>query len=297
MLNASSGPMIERKTSDRQDSEDESFDLILDKLRRNKGVDFSLYRPGTIRRRILSRIKATGCGDFADYILYLNREPLEYDRAIEAVTINVTEFFRDPEIFTCLSEDIFPEMIRSKDARGRRIVRIWSAGTSNGEEAYTLAILFLEILGERASDFHLKIYGTDIDPDCLEKAKAGVYSPSSLKHVPPRFLVKYFEKKGENYTVTPRLKALTRFQRHDLVADNVLTHMDVILCRNVVIYFTRPLQDFVYANFAKALNKGGFLILGKVESLWGYPVSYFDTINLTGRIYRRSEKQGGRADV
>ena len=118
--------------------------FLLDKVRRNKGVDFSLYRPGTLRRRIVSRFRAVGCSDCLDYIAYLNKDPEEYNRLIEAVTINVTEFFRNPETFAALEEQVIPELVRRKTAQGKKVLRVWSAGTSSGEEAYSLALLFLQ---------------------------------------------------------------------------------------------------------------------------------------------------------
>ena len=269
--------------------EEDTFQLVLDKIRRTKGLDFSLYRPGTIKRRLQARMRATGCPDYSDYIIYLNREPAEYDLALDALTINVTEFFRDPETFASLKRRVIPEIIRTKQAEGRKIIRCWSAGTCNGEEAYSLAVLFHELLGSAVSDFIVKVYGTDIDTDSLAKARVGTYAPASLKHVPTDTLQRYFEPAGETYTIKDEARELVRFQRHDLVSDHPLEHMDLILCRNVVIYFSRPLQDFVYSNFAKALNEGGFLVLGKVESLWGYPTAYFDTVNIAERIYRKKQ--------
>ena len=177
---------------------------------------------------------------------------------------------------------------------------MWSAGSSNGEEAYSLTILFLEAFKNgvqrgaysghstlNAERFLLHIYGTDIDVNCLSRAKAGIYQAPSLRHVTPERLQRYFRKEGETYRVADEIKQLVRFQRHDLVTDHFLDHMDLILCRNVVIYFSRSLQDFVYSNFAHALNAGGVLVLGKVESLWGYPTAYFETVNLAERIYRK----------
>ena len=156
---------------------DTDFKFLLDKIHRNKGVDFNLYRPNTLKRRIMSRLKTVGCANYSDHIIYLNKEPDEYNRLIEAVTINVTEFFRNPEAFEVIGKKVIPEIIKTKEKEGRKVIRAWSAGTSYGEEAYSLAILFLEALKERASDFDIKVYGTDIDPKCIEKAMAGIFEP------------------------------------------------------------------------------------------------------------------------
>ena len=278
--------------------EEEAFRLVLEKLRRNKGVDFSLYRVGTLQRRIQGRLRTTGCADYAAYIGYLNQEPGEYDRLLEAITINVTEFFRDPETFEVLKERVIPEILKIKAAQGRRLVRVWSAGTSNGEEAYSLAVCFLEALkgcqvsdlAPLRSDFQITVHGTDIDPQCVRVAQKGLYPVAGFRKVARSVQERYFQPSLEDegsLAAKEEVRALTRFSRHDLVCDPPLTHMDLILCRNVVIYFTRPLQEMVYANFAKALNEGGVLVLGKVESLSGVMATHFETVDVRERIYRK----------
>ncbi|MFH0772416.1 MAG: protein-glutamate O-methyltransferase CheR [Candidatus Omnitrophota bacterium] len=263
------------------------FKFLLDKIQRNKGADFSLYRTATLKRRIDSRMRTTGCLDYSDYIIYLNKNPEEYDNLISAITINVTEFFRNPETFTILEKKVIPEIIRSKKERGRKVIRAWSAGTSNGEEAYSLAVLFLEALKENIADFDVVVYGTDVDPACIEKGKAGIYTALSIKEIDKERLAKYFNKNEESYEINDNVKKLTKFTAHNLVSDEFLKHLDLILCRNVIIYFTRPLQEMVYSNFARALNKGGILVLGKVESLWGYAKENFEIFDNRERIYRK----------
>jgi len=269
-------------------SEDTDFKFLLDKIHRNKGVDFSLYRPNTLKRRIMSRLKTVDCAGCSDYIIYLNKEPEEYNKLIEAVTINVTEFFRNPETFSVIEKKAIPEIIKTKESERRKVIRAWSAGTSYGEEAYSLAILFIEALKEKASDFDIKVYGTDIDPACLKKAKIGTYGPNSLKEIKKDLLHRYFDKKGENHEIREEVKRLVRFEPHNLVSDEFMPHIDLLLCRNVVIYFTKPLQELVYSGFARAINKGGILVLGKVESLWGYPKEKFEIFDNRERIYRKT---------
>ncbi len=174
-----------------------------------------------------------------------------------------------------------------KQEEGKKVIRAWSAGTSNGEEAYSLAILFLEVLEENIADFDAVVYGTDVDPACIEKGKAGIYTAGSMKEINKERLRKYFNERGDNYEVNDSIKKLTRFMAHNLVSDEFLKHLDLILCRNAVIYFTKPLQEMVYSNFARALNKDGFLVLGKVESLWGFAQKYFAAFDNRERIYRK----------
>ncbi len=209
-------------------SDDTDFKFLLEKIHRNKGVDFSLYRPNTLKRRIASRLKSVGSTNYSDYIIYLNKEPEEYNKLIEAVTINVTEFFRNPETFSVIEKKVIPEIIRIKESEGRKVIRAWSAGTSYGEEAYSLAILFIEALKEKISDFDIKVYGTDIDPACLKKARMGTYGPNSLKEIKKDLTNRYFDKKGENYEIREAIKRLTRFEPHNLVSDKFMPHSCLI---------------------------------------------------------------------
>jgi len=268
-------------------SDEGDFKFLLEKIHRNTGADFGLYRTGTLKRRIASRLRTAGCRGYSDYIIYLNKEPEEYAKLIDAITINVTEFFRNPETFHVIEKSVVPEIIRAKKTQGRKVIRAWSAGTSFGEEAYSLAILFLEALGEHAHGFDIIVYGTDIDPGCIVRAKAGLYSQGSMKEVKKDLVNKYFHKSDGLYAVNDSVRNITNFKLHNLVSDEFLPHMDLILCRNVVIYFTKPLQEMVYSGFARTLNKDGFLVLGKVESLWGYPKEQFKVFDNRERIYRK----------
>ncbi len=263
--------------------------VILERIRKVKDVDFSLYRTGTLKRRIASRMKATGSEDYSAYLHYLNMHENEYDYLLDALTINVTEFFRDPMTFFKIEQHVIPEIVRKKERMHSKTIRVWSAGTSHGEEAYSIAILFLKYLKERNLAMHLRIEGTDIDAQCLEKAKRGRYEASQMQKVAPDFLRKYFDFHGHHYEIKPEIKAVTHFSRHDLVSSPALAAMDLILCRNVLIYFTRPLQESVCRKFVKTLYDDGFLILGKVESLTGCSVDGLEVMDLHERIYKKIE--------
>ena len=308
--------------------DDKAFQFLLEKIRRNKGVDFSLYREGTLRRRIGSRLRTAGCADYLEYVSFLNQNPEEYDRLIEAVTINVTEFFRNSEAFRAIQQKVLPEIIKNKsgvglsrrnalaqgDAPGynttvaglaeagllrgqpirqaqggrpRKTIRAWCAGTSYGEETYSVAILFLQLLRFENADYDVKILGTDIDPGCIAKAKIGLYEPSHLKEVGKHILDRYFSREANNYRVNDEVRQLTEFKPHNMLSDKPFLKLDLILCRNVVIYFTKSLQAYVYNLFAKCLNPGGFLVLGKMESLAESARDFFETIDNRERIYRK----------
>lgn len=268
-------------------NEDRGLRLLLDKIHRAKGLDFSFYRQNTLRRRIGSRLRATGCLDYMRYAAYLNSHPEEYERFLEEITINVTEFFRNPETFAVIEDRVLPKIIKGKDQDSRKSLRIWCAGTSYGEETYSMAILCLEFFRKAMVNFDVKVYGTDIDPACIERAKAGLYESIHLKGVNQHLLKKYFLKDGENYRVKDEVKDLTEFKVQNLISDQPLVRLDLILCRNVLIYFNKALQEFVTSLFFRSLNKSGFLVLGKVETLWGYVQDSFEAIDNRERVYRK----------
>jgi len=267
--------------------------LLLDKVRRNRGLDFRLYRKGTLERRVQSRLRATGCAHYGDYLLYLNREPKEYDRLLNVLTINVTEFFRDPEVFERLDQTVIPQIVRSKKERGLRSIRAWSAGASDGEETYSLAILLREAVSRQRLDFKIKVYGTDLDPNCIEAAKRGIYGRKRLKKIQGPLLEKYFRQEGEDFVIREDIRRLTEFKAQNLISEAAPSTLDLILCRNVLIYFTQPLQDAICYFFSKALQEGGYLVMGKVESLRGKAMEAFEAVDIRERIYRKRQGQGG----
>lgn len=267
--------------------DDQYFKVLLDKIHQDHGLELHDYRSKCLGRRIQSRLRATGNISLKEYIDLLDSDPEEYKKLLDAITINVTEFFRNPTVFTRVRELVLPELIKRKKEEGKKFIRVWSAGCSSGEEAYTMAILLSEFLGQDLDGFTVKIIGTDIDKKVLEKAILGEFEPEMLKEVPPNLLKKYFVPSGRNYIVSDRLRMLTRFQHHNLVNDHPLINIDIILCRNVVIYFTRDLTAAVYAGFYEALSDKGYLVLGKVEALWGEINRYFKAVDQKERIYQK----------
>lgn len=164
---------------------------------------------------------------------------------------------------------------------------MWSAGSSYGEEPYSLSILLHEILGQKINDYIIKIYGTDIDKECIEKAELGEYMPESMKEISANRLKKYFYFTGNSYIISDPVRLITRFRHHDMVLGKPIMHVDMIICRNVLIYFGRKLQDEIFQKFYKALNTDGYLVLGKVESLWGEPQKLFESVDTRERIYKK----------
>jgi chemotaxis protein methyltransferase CheR len=266
---------------------DPKIRLILSKLYKKRGVDFRDYRPNYLKRRLDVRLRQNQVSSYEDYLTILNKNPKEYDRLISTITINVTEFFRNPEVFDVIKKEVVSEIVSMKKNRGQRFIRIWSAGSAYGEEAYTIAILFYDYLKNNINDFIIKIYGTDIDNECIERARLGIYDPSSIKSLSSSQINNYLSFTKDGYVVRDILRLLVKFKQHNLILDKPLLNMDLILCRNVAIYFTKKLQDILYINLYKALNRSGFLVLGKVESLYGKIQDFFYTINSRERIYRK----------
>lgn len=267
--------------------DEKGFEAVIKKLYNEHGLDFGTYRKKCLKRRIWSRISGCGLKTCLEYIAFLNRHPEEYKALLDAMTINVTEFLRNPEAFQYLKTHVLPSIVRQKEQSKRKIIRIWSAGCSSGEETYSIAILLHEILGKKINDFVITIYGTDIDRDCLERAKEGIYPENLLREISRSQRHKYFYNTGVYFTVSDQVRILTKFRYHNLVSDPPIKNIDLIICRNVLIYFDRKLQELVFQKFYDALNVGGYLMLGKTESLWGSPVRFFETINTTERIYQK----------
>jgi chemotaxis methyl-accepting protein methylase len=267
--------------------EDKNFHALLEKIHAEHGVDLTQYREKCLGRRIYSRLRATGVKSIEEYMHYLDQNPEEYHQLMDAVTINVTQFFRNAEVFEAIRKKVFPELIERKRKEGKKIIRLWSAGCASGEEPYTLGILLYEYLGDQINDFNIKIYGTDIDKKILAAAVEGRYEAAALTEVPPRLIQKYFYFDRGKYVISDKMRLVTKFLHHDLVKSDPINHVDLILCRNVVIYFSRELTHKVYASFYQSLNANGYLILGKVEALWGEVTRYFKAVDNRERIYQR----------
>lgn len=266
---------------------DGQYKFLLDKLMRNTNIDFNGYRAQHLKRRLQHRFDSAGCKNYWDYISLLNKDPDEYDRLIMAMTINESYFFRDTEVFRLLEKGIIPEIVSQKHAEGARKIRAWSCGTAHGQEAFSMGILFREVLGNSINDFDIKILATDIDKDALEKAPWGSYGKRALRNMAPHLLFKYFTRVQDRYVVSDPVRILVNFEHHDVVSGFQKRGMDLVFCRNLLIYFEKDLQEKVLGNLYTSLNPGGFLILGKTETLPEQLRDYFDVIDLTERIYRK----------
>jgi two-component system, chemotaxis family, CheB/CheR fusion protein len=258
---------------------------LLEQVREQSGIDFTQYKTPTIERRLRRRIVATECENIEDYIRYLSSHPEEYQKLVNSFLIKVTEFRRDPELYRYLRENLLPEIIR-RARETKSDIRIWSAGCATGEEAYSMAIELCELLGDDASKTVVRIFATDIDSEAISFARKGVYPLCALEDLPPEIVNKYFTRVGESFQVRKMLRSMTVFGEHDLGQRAPFPNIDVILCRNVMIYFTHELQRRTLQIFAFSLRRGGYLVLGKAETTSPKP-EFFTPFNHELKIYQR----------
>ncbi len=231
---------------------------------------------------------------FVDYLNFLINNPDEYDSLLDRITINVSEFFRNPETFSVVRRKVIPAIIESKKSIKAASIRIWSSGCATGEEPYSLAIMFKEVLAESNEDFKIRIFATDIDREAIKKAKQGVYKEKALKALKAHQLSSYFQKTEDGlYAINSEFKDMVKFMHHNMSSDDPLQRVDLIFCRNVIIYFSKELQKCVYDNFYKALAPLGYLVAGKTESLMDINESYFERVNLQERILRKKVQNEG----
>jgi len=257
---------------------------LLARIHERSGIDFGSYKQATILRRLRGRMNATGRSTLADYAVYLESDPEEYARLVNSFLIKVTEFFRDPKLFDHLRTEVLPELIADA-RRERRELRIWSAGCSTGEEAYSLAIVVAEALGDGPWP-DIRIFATDIDRTAIAFARRGIYPPAAIKGLPAATRDRFFVKSDGRYEVSKRLRSLMVFGEHDLGDRAPFPRIDLLLCRNVLIYFTRSMQQIALETFAFSLRPGARLALGTSETVMAFPEP-FEEEDAHLRVYRR----------
>lgn len=262
------------------------FAALCDKIVAERGFRCRSYKERCLVRRINVRLRATGVHTFDAYMRVLDADPREWDRLLDALTINVTKFFRNWEAWTSLAERVIPALWARDDAE----LRVWSAGASSGEEAYSLAALFhrhAEQLGELDRLSRVRVLGTDIDRKSLAAAQRGVYAEAAFADTPPALRARYFGA-APAAQVVPELQAMVTFERRDLLREMPPDGpWHLIACRNVVIYFDRDSQEDLFLRFHDALAPGGVLFLGKVETLLGPVRSLVAPVVQRDRIFRR----------
>jgi len=251
-------------------------------------LPLSSYNENCIKRRLSARIRTLGLNSLAQYLEMLQKHPQEEKKLIDALTISVTSFFRDPETFEQISKKIIPELLKGLQKDDPQL-KIWSAGCSTGEEAYSLAISFLDAAPGLRFNSKLRIWATDIDGQALEQAKNGSFAPGRLENLDKKLIEKYFSAEADNFQVKPELKNLIDFRRENLLAPGFagFEGLDLIMCRNLLIYLKREEQDRVLGKFEHCLRQDGYLILGKTEFLREPFRSRFQHISSTERIFKK----------
>ncbi|CAH2213717.1 CheR family methyltransferase [Tepidibacter aestuarii] len=234
------------------------YDLFKDRIYKKTGINLSLYKEKQMSRRLESLAMRNGYDDFEKYFDAINRNPDLFNEFINYMTINVSEFYRNLEQWSVMEKIIFPELM-SKNKN----LRIWSAACSTGEEPYSLVMLLSKFMPLNK----INIIATDLDKEAMEKAKLGMYQEKSLRNLPKEFINRYFDKRLDRFVIKEEIKNRVTFKRHNLLEDKYIDNCDLIVCRNVMIYFTEEAKADIYSNFSKSLNNNGVLFVGSTEQI------------------------------
>ena len=256
------------------------FEKLIEHLRDTRGFDFTGYKRASLLRRVSLRCSELGIDSFRAYLDYLQVHTEEFGALFNKILINVTEFFRDKETWDYLAEKVIPR-IAAKTGE----IRVWSTGTSSGEEAYSAAMLLCEALGEESFVDRVKIYATDVDEEALAKARGG-YTAKELASVDDGLRLRYFERQGERFMFRAALRRTIIFGRHDVTQDAPISRLDLLICRNTLIYFMAETQGRILARFHYALNDDGYLFLGRAEMLLTHG-ALFTPVDVKERIFTK----------
>jgi two-component system, chemotaxis family, CheB/CheR fusion protein len=264
-----------------------AFEALLQYLKRTRGIDFTGYKRPSLIRLTSKRMQRVGVQQFSDYLDYLEANPLEINILFDALLLKVTTFFRDAPAWHCIAEEVIPRILETKP--DNELIRVWSAGCASGEEAYTIAMLLAEALGEEDYKRRVKIYATDLDEEAITRGRFATYTARELRDVPETFVEKYFDVSRNAYAFRSDLRRCVIFGRNNLVSDAPIGHLDLLLCRNTLMYFNAETQSRVLARFHFALRDRGFLFVGKAEMLLTHS-NLFTPVNLKHRIFSKIAK-------
>jgi two-component system, chemotaxis family, CheB/CheR fusion protein len=262
--------------------DDPHFEILLRYLKEQRGFDFTGYKRQSLVRRVRRRMTTVGIERFDEYQDHLALHPQEFTELFDTVLINVTDFFRDADAWEFMRTEVVPALLRTQSGT----LRVWSAGCAGGQEAYSLAITLAEALGEDEFRGRVKIYATDVDQDALAHARAATYSAAAVQSVPPELLERYFEQSGQGFVIRKELRRAVIFGRNDLVQDAPISHIDLLVCRNTLMYFNAETQARIVRRLHFALKPDGVLFLGKAEMLLSHP-ELFQPFELKRRYFRK----------
>ncbi len=267
--------------------DDADFRALMEKITRERGFRCASYKDKCLRRRVAVRMRAKGTLTTSEYAGVLDTDPREYDRLLRSLTVNVTKFFRNWDTFSAIENKVIPALWERRDGE----LRVWSAGCASGEEPYSIGILLHKYAMEKKEHARLEtvtVVGTDIDGDCLGEAERAFYAEAALGDTPAGLRQHYFPQVAGLHTMLPEVRRLVTFECNDLLSHQPpFEEVHFLLCRNVIIYFERDAQDALFREFHRVLAPGGFLVLGKVESLLGEARALFSPVNARERIFRK----------
>src|SRR5262245_46127137 len=273
---------------------DETFESLLAFIRDERGFDFTGYKRPSLQRRIAKRMQDLGVDDFADYQTRLASDGDEFVQLFNTILINVTSFFRDEVSWESLGEEVLPKILEGKD--DSEPIRVWSTGCASGEEAYTLAIVLAERLGEEAFRQRVKIYATDVDEEALAQGRHAAYDEKTVDPVPEKLRNKYFERVNSSFVFRSELRRSVIFGRHDLIHDPPISRVDLLVSRNTLMYFDAETQEQILRSFHFALRDHGMLFLGKAEAIANRS-QLFEPVDLKRRVFRKVPREEGPARV
>ena len=270
---------------------DPEFEALLDYIKLNRGFDFTGYKRPSLMRRVQIRMQNTDIQTYSDYTDYLEVHPGEFSHLFNTILINVTSFFRDRAVWDYLEKEVVPKIVARKISTDR--IRVWCAGCASGQEAYTLAMVLAEVLGLEEFHQRVKIYATNVDEIALHQARQATYNAKEVEGIPPPLLERYFNHSHGSYTFCPDLRRSVIFGRHDLLQDPPISRIDLLTCRNTLMYFHAETQAKIISRFHFALNDGSFLVLGKAELLLTSNIS-FVALSLQQRIFVKASLNRSR---
>jgi chemotaxis protein methyltransferase CheR len=256
-------------------------------LKGGGSFNLNLYKDPYIGRRIQVRMRATQAATTEEYLDFAEKNPVEYKKLVSVLTINVTRFFRNQETFGKIGELVIPGIIRNHHERGGRRINVLSVGCSTGEEPYSIAILFLDYFQKIGQSRDLRVIGTDIDKRALFHALKGIYDHEKVDSIPKDILKRYFIVTKAGYQIAPEVRNRVIFIKKDIFSYKMYSRFDLILARNILIYFLRSYQEVIVESFHRQLVRGGFLVLGRAESLVGRTRQLFEPVSVADRIYRK----------
>src|SRR3954465_1608054 len=264
-----------------------TLDELLEFIKTARGFDFTGYKRSTLERRIAKGMSEVGAEHYSAYVEQLELNPDEFSNLFNTILINVTGFFRDPATWEYLEREVVPELVQQRPPDAP--LRVWCAGVASGEEAYTVAMVLVAVLGEQAFRDRVKIYATDADEEALDQARAAAYPPKAVEDLPREILESYFERSDQRYTFRKDLRRAVIFGRNDLVQDAPISRIDLLVCRNTLMYFNAETQPKILERLPFALAPRGAMFLGKAEMLLTH-TRLFEPLDLKQRIFRKVQR-------